>query len=167
MLIYNQAYDIYHTMFRILQLMERIEDSIEVDKIRILDFYLAFPTELLEIKSFRGFNKYKKILSKGINKYERVINRKRLFFKMEQIQLSAIKSLISYGLIDADNFKNGLVVRTNQPLSVALEERLLEVNQEDPELISLITESLASMNLYGHLGLKERTNLIEFKYDAV
>ena len=60
MLIYNQAYDIYHTMFRILQITEKTEENLEVDKLRILDFYLAFPTELLEIKSFQGFKKYEK-----------------------------------------------------------------------------------------------------------
>ena len=46
MLIYNQAYDLYHTMFRILQIMEKTEEIIEIDKLRILDFYLAFPSEL-------------------------------------------------------------------------------------------------------------------------
>ena len=112
MLIYNQAYDLYHSIFRILQITEETKDVMEVDKLRILDFYLAFPTELLEIKAFRGFKKYEKYLKAKSNKYERVIDRKRLFFKMEHIQISAIKALISYGLIDADEFKKGKIRRT-------------------------------------------------------
>ena len=60
MLIYNQAYDLFHTMFRILQITEKNKDILEIDKLRILDFYLAFPSELLEIKSFQGFKKYEK-----------------------------------------------------------------------------------------------------------
>ncbi len=167
MLIYSQAYDLYHTMFRILQIMEKTEQDLEVDKLRILDFYLAFPAELLEIKSFRGFKKYEKFLKAESNSYERVIDRKRLFFKMEHIQVSAMKALISYDLFDADEFKKGTIKRTDVQLSKSLSSRIQIANDENQNLITLITGPLASMNLYGHLGLKERTNLIEFKYDAV
>lgn len=43
MIIYNQAFDLYHTIFRILHLINRFENEqmIEVDRIRIWDFYLG------------------------------------------------------------------------------------------------------------------------------
>jgi len=167
MLIYSQAYDLYHTMFRILQITEKSKHVMEVDKVRILDFYLAFPTELLEIKGFRGFNKYRKYLKAERNPYERVIDRKRLFFKMEHIQLTAMKALVSYSLLDANEFKNGKIKRTEEKLSESLSNRIQEEFEANQNLLTLITGPLASMNLYGHLGLKVRTNLIEFKYDAV
>ncbi len=167
MLIYSQAYDLYHTIFRILQIMEKTKQDLEVDKLRILDFYLAFPAELLEIRSFAGFKKYERFLEAESNSYERVIDRKRLFFKMEHIQVSAMKALISYDLFDANAFKNGKIKRTGVQLSESLSSRIQIANDEKQNLITLITGPLASMNLYGHLGLKERTNLIEFKYDAV
>lgn len=167
MLIYSQAYDLYHTMFRILQITEKTKQDLEVDKLRILDFYLAFPAELLEIRSFVGFKKYERFLKAESNTYERVIDRKRLFFKMEHIQISAMKALISYDLFDANEFKNGKLKRTNIELSENLALRIKNANEENQNLITLITGPLASMNLYGHLGLKERTNLIEFKYDTV
>lgn len=167
MLIYNQAYDLYHTMFRILQIMEETEKTIEIDKLRILDFYLAFPSELMDIRSFRGFNKYKKYIKAEKNKYERVIDRKRLFFKMENIQLSAIKALISYGIFDAEEFKNGNIKKIYSELSDSLLKRIHLAKKENPNLITLITGPLASINLFGHLGLKQRTNLIEFKYDSI
>lgn len=167
MLVYNKAYDLYHTMFRILQITEKAKSALEIDKLRILDFYLAFPVELLEIRSFAGFRKYEKYLNAEKNSYERIIDRKRLFFKMESIQTSAIRALISYGLIDPDEYREGTVKRTNNSLSEVLQARVNEANDENHNLITLITGPLASMNLYGHLGLKERTNLIEFKYDAV
>ncbi|WP_148284791.1 ABC-three component system middle component 5 [Polaribacter sp. MED152] len=147
--------------------MEKTEDVIEIDKLRILDFYLAFPSELMEIRSFRGFKKYKKYIKAEKNKYERVIDRKRLFFKMEHIQLSAIKALISYGIFDAEEFKKGNIKKTYEKLSDDLLSRIQSANEENPNLITLITGPLASMNLFGHLGLKERTNLIEFKYDSI
>lgn len=167
MLIYSQAYDLYHTMFRILQITEKSKQVMEIDKVRILDFYLAFPAELLEIQSFRGFNKYRKYLKAEINPYERVIDRKRLFFKMEHIQISAMKALVSYKLFDANEFKKGKMKRTEIELSKHLTTRIQEEGEENKNLLTLITGPLASINLYGHLGLKVRTNLIEFKYDAV
>ena len=167
MLIYSQAYDLYHTMFRILQITEKTKEVLEVDKLRILDFYLAFPAELLEIRSFSGFKKYEKYLKAETNSYERVIDRKRLFFKMEHIQISAIKALISYGLLNPVEFKNGKIKRTENLIPGNLNSRINNANDESQNLITLITGPLASMNLYGHLGLKVRTNLIEFKYDAV
>lgn len=167
MLIYSPAYDLYHTMFRILQITEKNERVMEVDKLRILDFYLAFPAELLEIKSFRGFNRYRKYLKAEKNQYERVIDRKRLFFKMEQIQISAMKALVSYSLLDANEFKNGKVKRTETPLNEQLTARIQEEFKTNQNLLTLITGPLASLDLYGHLGLKVKTNLIEFKYDTV
>jgi hypothetical protein len=167
MLIYNQAYDLYHTIFRILQITEKTDENLEIDKLRILDFYLAFPSELLHLKAFRGFKKYEKYIRAETNKYERVIDRKRLFFKMEFIQISAIKALISYGIFDAKEFKNGKIKRTELPLSKDILDRLNEANEKNMNLINLITGPLASMDLFGHLGLKVRTNLIDFKYDAV
>ena len=46
MLIYNPAYDIYHTMYRIILLSSRIAKTIEIDKLKILDFIFK-ETDLL------------------------------------------------------------------------------------------------------------------------
>lgn len=71
MLIYNQAYDLFHTMFRILQITEKNKDILEIDKLGILDFYLAFPSELLEIKVFKVSRNTKNIYrQKRINMKE-------------------------------------------------------------------------------------------------
>jgi len=167
MLVYNHAYDIYHTIFRILQIVEKNKSVLEIDKLRILDFYLAFPSELLEIKSFPGFKKYERFINEEKNSYERILNRKRLFFKMENIQISAIKSLVAYDILEAEEYKNGKVKRTKKQLQQNLQERIEKANEENLNLITLITGPLASFNLFGHLGLKERTNLIDFKYDSI
>lgn len=167
MLIYNQTYDLFHSIFRILQLTEKTTKELEIDKIRILDFYMAFPSELLNIKSFKGFKKYEKFLMDETNNYERVIDRRRVFFKMEYIQLQAIKALVSYGILDAESFKVGKVKRTEKILPDNLVSRIFDQNDKNKKLIELISGPLAEMNLFGHLGLKERTNLIEFKYDSI
>ena len=135
MLVYNKAYDLYHTMFRILQIIEKSKIVLEIDKLRILDFYLAFPVELLEIRAFPGFRKYEEFLNAERNTYERIIDRKRLFYKMEPIQISAIRALISYGLIDPIEYKRGVVKRTGESLSEALRNRINEANKDAIHLI--------------------------------
>ena len=86
---------------------------------------------------------------------------------MEQIQISAMKALVSYSLLDASEFKNGKIKRTDTPLTEQLSTRIQNEFKSNQNLLTLITGPLASLNLYGHLGLKVKTNLIEFKYDAV
>ncbi len=167
MLIYNQAFDIYHTIFRMLQLTQQIEHEIEIDKLRILDFYLVFPFELLEIKSFRGFKRFQSNLQNEKNSYERILDRKRLFYKMEAIQLSSIKAIVAYGLFEKDLFNSRRIKRTEKQLPSDLNSKITETIELNKDLIELITGHLANMNLYGHLGLKSRTNLIEFKYDTI
>jgi hypothetical protein len=167
MLIYNQAFDIYHTIFRMLQLTRQIEHEIEFDKLRILDFYLVFPFELLEIRSFRGFKSFEKNLQNERNAYERILDRKRVFYKMESIQMSSIKAIVAYGLFDKDLFNSQRIKRTEKQLPVELSNQINQSIESNADLLKLLTGQLANMDLYGHLGLKSRTNLIEFKYDTI
>lgn len=52
MIIYNQAFDLYHCIFRILNFLNRFNpsDIIEVDKLRIWDFYFLFPNKVYDIR---------------------------------------------------------------------------------------------------------------------
>ena len=52
MIVYNQAYDLYHTIFRFLQFLNRFEkdELIEIEKLRIWDFYLLFPSKINSIR---------------------------------------------------------------------------------------------------------------------
>lgn len=167
MLIYNQAYDTYHTIFRMLLLSSRILKPIEVDKLRILDFYYVYPTELLDIKKPLGFKKYEKFLNPEINKYDRVMNPKRIFYKMNNIQLQAIKALVAYGYFDSESFENGTIKITNKKMSEELNFAIENAIKQNFNIISLLTGPLTEIDLYGHLGLKERTGLIEFRYDTI
>jgi len=52
MILYNNAFDLYHTIFRMLHLLSKIEEDkvIEIDRIRIWDYYLLFTNEIFNIK---------------------------------------------------------------------------------------------------------------------
>lgn len=167
MLIYNPAHDIYHTMFRILLLSSQIVESIEIDKLKILDFYYVYPMELLNIKKPKGFKTYEKFLRAEINNYDRVINPKRVFYKMNSIQYQAMKVLVAYGHFDSENFENGMVKVTEKPLGKDFQTLIDKSTEANMNLIMLLTGPIAEIDLYGHLGLKERTGLIEFRYDTI
>ena len=47
MIIYNPAFDIYHCVYRMISILSNlVNEKIEVDKLRILDFYMVFPGEI-------------------------------------------------------------------------------------------------------------------------
>ncbi len=52
MIVYHQAFDLYHTAYRMIQLLTYFErgESVEIDRLRIWDYYLLFPIEIQRIK---------------------------------------------------------------------------------------------------------------------
>ncbi|WP_317124760.1 ABC-three component system middle component 5 [Chryseobacterium sp. 6424] len=154
-------------MYRIILLSSRIAKTIEIDKLKILDFYYVYPTELLDIKKPVGFKKYEKFLKREKNKYDRINNPKRIFYKMNSIQFQAMKILVAYGYLDSESFENGIVKVTEKSFGEEFQimvEKSVELNTN---LITLLAGPIADIDLYGHLGLKERTGLIEFRYDTI
>lgn len=167
MLIYNQSYDLYHTIFRMVLISSKLTKPIEVDKLRILDFYFVYPTELLDIKKPIWFRKYEKFLKPELNKYDKIRNPKRVFYRMNSIQSQAIKFLVAYGYFENDAFEKGSIIKTTKILPEELSTKIEDANTKNFNLLSLLAGPLSDIDLYGHLGLKERTGLIEFRYDTV
>ena len=136
MLIYNSAFDIYHSIFRMLQLINNIKtEYVEVDRIRIWDFYLAFPNEIEKIKFPREFSEIKKVFKDTENPYDEIIDSKKIFDKM----------------------------KTEIPLQ--LKQKIENPSERINNIIKLFTGPFSNISLLGDKGLKYRTGLIEFKYD--
>ncbi|WP_417445316.1 ABC-three component system middle component 5 [Joostella sp.] len=163
MLVYHPAFDIYNCAFRMLQLLSLMEESeIELDKLRIWDFYLTFPNEARQITFPRDLFELKKIFkNKPDNPYEDLIDPKRIAERMNPYQLSALRYLASYGLIDNNLFQKNIVKRTDKALPSELQQKLDEINTEKENIIKLVK----GFNFLALRGLKERTGLLEFRYD--
>ncbi len=163
MLVYHPAFDIYNCAFRMLQLLSNMEESeIELDKLRIWDFYLTFPNEARQITFPRDLFELKKIFkNKADNPYEDLIDPRRIAERMKAYQLSALRYLASYGLIDSALFSTSIVKRTDKELPSELREKLNEINTEKENIIKLVK----GFNFLALRGLKERTGLLEFRYD--
>ena len=165
MLVYHPAFDFYNCIFRMLQLLNNLkEDEIEVERLRIWDFYLTFPNEASNISFPSDLSDLKKVFKEKPNSYEDLIDRKRIFERMKPFQITAIKTLISYGFIVADTERANVIHLTNKELPEELKQQVNNLSIERQNIIKLVT-GFVDLPLYGDRGLKYRTKLIDFKYD--
>lgn len=164
MLIYHPAYDAYHCLFRMLAILEKA-GRVEVDKLKILDFYILFPSMLSKVKMPREFFGIKKIASAICNQYHDPINPKVAFKDMRYIQDAAIKCMLASGYIIADELDSGYVKRSEKALPAKIALKVKGFLDENEPFSSFITSELATLSLLGSEGLKARTQLMEYRYD--
>ncbi|OGU35308.1 MAG: hypothetical protein A2068_12285 [Ignavibacteria bacterium GWB2_35_6b] len=165
MLIYTPIFDINHTIFRFLQILQKSK-RVHFDKLRILDFYLIFPNLLLNASLPIETNKFRHELKNMLNPYEVIVDEKRIFNRMEPFQKLALNCLLAYDLVTVDHENNHLINFMDANLPADLNERLKKRNSENGFVINILTEILVNLDLNGPSGLKARTKLIEYKYDV-
>lgn len=166
MLIYHPAFDIYNCVFRMLLIMTKMkQEEVELDRLRIWDFYLTFPNEARNISYPDTLFELKSILPKQMsNPYEDLIDSRRIIERMKSFQVSALKCIASYGLIDNKLLAKNIVKRTTKEIPQELSAKFNKLTSEKENIINLIL-GFGEFPLYGKSGLKDRTGLIEFKYD--
>jgi len=167
MLIYHPAFDMHHCVFRILLLLSEMPESVyEIDRIKILDFCLLFPYHLQQVTFPTNARSYRKALP-HLNPYDKLEDPHRILHRLTPYQLTALNCLASYNLIDSELLSKGQVKRTNQKIPRELTIALEKAKQRDYGILSILIGPFALIDLYGPNGLKARTGLLEYKYDAV
>lgn len=169
MIVYHAAFDLYNCMFRLLLILSRIkEEEVEMEKMLIWDYYVAFPNRVSQISFPQDLrSQYAKIFKENKNPYDEVLDDVKIFSKMRSYQMEALRCLAAYGLIDSERFLlNSRVKRTDKPLPDALQERITEVPTRLRNVITLIESPFTELPLYGAKGFKFRTKLIDYKYDV-
>jgi hypothetical protein len=150
-------------MLQLLTAMKQHE--VELDRLRIWDFYLTFPNEARKIKFPTALSELKKIFKpKDENPYEDLIDSKKIIERMKPYQIAALHCIASYGLIEAKSLSKNIVIRTEKELPQELLVKFDEISVEKSNVIKLVMGFL-ELPLYGQMGLKHRTGLIEFRYD--
>jgi hypothetical protein len=141
------------------------QDEIELDRLRIWDFYLTFPNEARKISYPNSLAELKNIFKqKDANPYEDLIDPKRIIERMKSFQLAALKCIASYGLIDGKLLGKNIIKRTDKEIPNEIAEKFGDLSNEKSNIIKLIV-GFRELPLYGQIGLKFRTGLIEFRYD--
>lgn len=168
-LAYQPAYDPYHTAFRLLRLtMGKPTAAFKIDQLRILDFYLAFPSLVSDIEGLK-----RKVKTAGLDEippaYGELPSAGVIFRQMAPIQEAAIQTLCLQGIFDFDKeaFFTGSVSLLEARLSDQLLSSVFKKNQEEQNLMAFLLSVLFELPLDGPNGLKHRTGLMEHRYDYV
>jgi len=168
MLVYHPAFDLYHCVFRMLALLNNMKsDTVELEKLRVWDFYFLFPNEVAKhVRITSDLRKLRNVFKELENPYEEIPDVRSLFERMRPFQLTALKCLSSYEIIDASFLSSHKIVYHKDKVPAELLSKLenLSVNQEN--IIKLILSPFNDLPLYGENGFKERTGLLDFRYDA-
>lgn len=172
MITYNPAFDLYHCIYRMLHILGRLVEgeSIDVDKARIWDFYLLFPQKVYGIHMCRydseNLNLRKMYVRKSNNPYEYCGDNRKLFERLKPYQMTALSNLVSYGVIDRDQFLNKKIVICDNQKFQKLITDLEPLDTKEANVLSFMSLFTKEMSLFGENGLKQRTELMESRYDA-
>lgn len=172
MILYNNAFDLYHTIFRMLHLLNRVnpERQLEVDRIRIWDYYLLFPSQIFNIKPKRNEVEFKRLLKdlkvKKENPYQIITDQRKTLEKIRPYQMAALHCLASYKLIDKEMLFEDQVFVVSRDLLNSYTQSVGDLSAREKNIITIVTSNFYDISLFGIEGLKNRSNLIESKYDA-
>jgi hypothetical protein len=168
-LSYHPAFDAFHAIFRFLRLKFRQDVSdIEVDKLRILDYYLLFPWRASAIRLAQkdlGVRRIAKRLEKQQD-YATLPNGEALLERMRASQIAALQTMAQDGVIDPMHLRNGVVKFKAFSLPSELKKRIDNKNEEEADKMAII-DVLSAYPLLGTDGLKGRTSLLEHRYDKI
>jgi hypothetical protein len=161
MLVYHPAFDSYHCLFRSISILE-VCGKCEVERLRILDFCLAFPTTVAEFRLPPGRSAVKKAALGESNPYRDPISARAMFSNLTAIQMAAFSCLTATGLA---TLEAGVLVRTQTALPEAIKERCLSMQAQEHTFFNTLLSQLNALPLFGPDGLKARSELMEFRYD--
>jgi hypothetical protein len=143
---------------------------IEIDRLRIWDYYLLYPNKMNKIRLKREEKDIKKIIRNFIltdeNPYEMVINDRKMFEKIKPYQMTAIKCLASYGIVNKDYLQENRISNINKNIFSDYSEDFKNLSVQEENAIKLLTSHFYQVSLFGIDGLKSKTGLLESKYDA-
>lgn len=172
MIVYNPAFDLYHAIYRMAHILQRLDDSetFEVDKVRIWDFYLLFPSKLYNV-SLRHLDKEivdarKQYIDNSRNPYEYSGDNRKLFEWIKPFQMSALNCLVSCGILTKEAYLDGKVSIANRASLDDFVEKAGGISVKEQNVLSFLSIFSRHMSLTGTDGLKARTHLLESRYDA-
>lgn len=170
-LTFEPALDPFHAIFRLLRLRPSLMKvgPLPRDQVRILDFYLLFPYRAVDIRLTPQHRKYRKLASQyeSVRPYGDQPEDSALLKRMEPMQLAALDTLAGHNLIDFERWRLGEVRITTAQVPEDLAGRVEAANKHDSELMDFLDTLGSAYQLTGPGGLKDRTGLLEYRYDAV
>jgi len=168
MLMYHPAQDANHCVFRLLLILEHSEhDHIDISVYKLIDFYFLFPHLVNLLKPLpTPINKFRKEFSEIPEPYETLKNTKRILYELEELQSTAIQSLLAKNLLDLDEFEKGWLKRTSFNIQPEIHNALNASDYANQGWFKALINEFPKAKFNGKAGLKSRTGLMEFRYDV-
>ncbi len=170
--MYNPAFDPFNGIYRMLYILSDFEeeDFVEVDRLRIYDFYLLFPYKAYKIRLKTTETDFKQELGKYIDKkpnsYNETTHDRRLFERLRPYQMIALSHMASHGLIAPRLLLEQKVRVVNREKMRQVMSGLDAMPAKERNVISWLNYCFRTTPLAGTYGLKYRTQLLEYKYDG-
>lgn len=170
-LAFQPAFDAFHAVFRLLRLRALVPlgTALPRDHIRIIDFYLMFPSRIGHIRLMPSHRGLRKIAAahQSLKPYAEQPDDLIAFNRMEPMQTAALETLAVNEFIELSQLELGEVRFTEKVVPERILNRIQESNADNPELLSALRVLALEYTLTGSNGLKSRTGLMEHRYDAV
>jgi hypothetical protein len=170
-LTYEPAFDPLHSVFRALRLREGLGAPLRLprDQFRILDFYILFPADLQSVRLRPEHQRLKRraAATKRAPSYGPRPEAAVLFERMRPFQEAALDTLALHGILSNNALEEGWVEQGDERILPELGERVKAANAAEEELIAALRTIATGYLLEGANGLKDRTGLLEHRYDAV
>lgn len=169
-LSYQAALDPFHALFRLLRLWPILSKGpLPRETVRILDFYLLFPFRIGEIKIAKRHLHFRRLAKTYAHTkpYGEQPEGRAILNRMEPIQNAALNTLAANGFIDTDRLLLGEVRVTDVPIPDDIASRVNAANSNQVDLMEFLGLLASDYNLLGPDGLKDRTGLLEYRYDPV
>lgn len=164
-LVYHPAFDPYNAALRLLRLLTAATQPLDRTSLRILDFYVLFPEELGQARLSTSLrSKVRRLNSEPRFPYDRLPAQQPLFARMEPSFDAALQTLIAKGLVIRSDGEMYELLAENVP--VTLLDIARHRNAAESDLIEVLIEVGTSFPSLGANGLKDRTGLAEYRYDA-
>ncbi len=172
MITYNPAFDLYHAIFRMAQIVDKLNEgeSFEIERVRIWDYYLLFPDKVHTVtvrREEQNLRDYRSNFLKAENNpYEYKGNNRKLFEWMKSVQLSALNCMVSCGMLDKERYMQGRVCVADRDMLNAFLHETGGITNRERNVLAFMSLLSRHLPLTGMYGLKARTQLMESKYDA-
>lgn len=167
MLIYTPALDVHNCVYRFLLMLESMSpSSVRLDSLRMADYYLLYPHLIMQISPLpKELLKYKKHFKNILNPYPGKTDLRMIFYSLEPIHKAVIARLLAKGLLDIDAFASIIIERTSTALPDSLISRIKDDELQDMPWFHAVINVITRLETSGPTGLKNRSGLMEFRYD--
>lgn len=138
----------------------------EIDRLRLLDFFLLFPSAIKSIRIPQHLRKWKNAFQSRENAYLLSAPVAHAFRQVEGPFWLAVGKLVSKGILDDEVIARGTAALILSRVPTQIASRIAQRNEDEAELVGFLVSELGQLPLSGTDGLKSRTKLLEYRYDS-